>query len=167
MGSTRHALEFKQIMDATPDDLTRWPTNIYSQIAIALKGGELREPGLANLASRLALRIPAAAHLPDWLAQVEGRSVESRGRGRLRSKLPTLFRVSIWRASEPHTPGRSSSDLCAGACHPGEAYTVLGQRSPPPRSTIILARNLVHKSTSSSLVRTSTSTKPFEVSTCS
>eukprot|EP00966_Prymnesium_polylepis_P120482 2784304-Prymnesium_polylepis.3 len=49
MGSARHALEFKQIMNLTPGDLTKWPTNIYSQIAIALKGGELREPGLAKL----------------------------------------------------------------------------------------------------------------------
>jgi hypothetical protein len=55
-GSARQALEFKRIMDATPADLKKWPTNIYSQIAIALKGGELREPGLANLAQRLAQR---------------------------------------------------------------------------------------------------------------
>eukprot|EP00966_Prymnesium_polylepis_P241114 5576177-Prymnesium_polylepis.2 len=45
-------------MDSTPADLKKWPTNIYSQIAVALKGGELREPGLANLASRLAVRGP-------------------------------------------------------------------------------------------------------------
>jgi len=56
-GGARHAVEFKQIMDATPADLTKWPTNIYSRIAIALKGGELREPGLANLAARLAVRV--------------------------------------------------------------------------------------------------------------
>jgi len=55
-GSARQALEFKQIMDATPADLKKWPTNLFSQIAIALKGGELREPGLANLAQRLAQR---------------------------------------------------------------------------------------------------------------
>jgi hypothetical protein len=29
---------------------------LFSQIAIAIKGGELREPGLANLAERLAQR---------------------------------------------------------------------------------------------------------------
>eukprot|EP00966_Prymnesium_polylepis_P040294 935050-Prymnesium_polylepis.1 len=57
-GSERQALEFKQIMDATPSDLKKWPTNIYSQIAISIKGGELREPGLANLAARLAVRVP-------------------------------------------------------------------------------------------------------------
>jgi len=60
-GSARHALEFKQIMDATPADLKKGPTNIYSQIAIALKGGELREPGMANLAARLAVRVPRKA----------------------------------------------------------------------------------------------------------
>ena len=58
-GSARHAIEFKQIMDATPADLKKWPTNIYSQIAIMLKGGELREPGLANLAARLSVRVAA------------------------------------------------------------------------------------------------------------
>ena len=59
-GSSRHSLEFKEIMDATPADLTKGPANIYSQIAIALKGAELREPGLANLAERLAKRVPLA-----------------------------------------------------------------------------------------------------------
>eukprot|EP00966_Prymnesium_polylepis_P026117 602195-Prymnesium_polylepis.1 len=58
MGSARAALEFKSIMDATPPDLKTSPTNLYSQIAISLKGGELREPGLANLAGRLAVRVP-------------------------------------------------------------------------------------------------------------
>ena len=48
------ALEFKAIMDATPEDLKKWPTNIYSQIAIALKGGELRDVGLSILAAKLA-----------------------------------------------------------------------------------------------------------------
>jgi hypothetical protein len=50
LGSSRYALEFKAVMDATPADLKKWPTNIYSQIAIALKGGELRKPGLSVLA---------------------------------------------------------------------------------------------------------------------
>jgi hypothetical protein len=76
-GSARHALEFKQIMDATPADLKKWPTNIYSQIAIALKGGELREPGLANLAARLAVR------------------VESAGSGRRTSKLKRMHSCSV------------------------------------------------------------------------
>ena len=57
---SRHALEFSKIMNATPADLRKEPTNIYSQIAIPLKGGELREPGLAILAVRLAKRVPFA-----------------------------------------------------------------------------------------------------------
>eukprot|EP00966_Prymnesium_polylepis_P094793 2194909-Prymnesium_polylepis.1 len=56
MGSARGALEFKSILDATPADLKKSPTNIYSQIAVSLKGMALREPGLANLAERLANR---------------------------------------------------------------------------------------------------------------
>eukprot|EP00966_Prymnesium_polylepis_P123816 2863192-Prymnesium_polylepis.1 len=54
-------------MDVTPADLKKGPTNVYSQIAIALKGGELREPGLAVLAGRLAVRVarkPIESPLP-------------------------------------------------------------------------------------------------------
>jgi hypothetical protein len=35
-------------MDSTPADLKKHPTNMYSQIAISLKGGELRDVGLAG-----------------------------------------------------------------------------------------------------------------------
>eukprot|EP00966_Prymnesium_polylepis_P279535 6457796-Prymnesium_polylepis.1 len=45
-------------MDVTPADLVKGPTNMYRQIAVALKAGELREPGLANLAARLVVRVP-------------------------------------------------------------------------------------------------------------
>jgi len=56
-GSARKALAFKQIMDATPPDLTSGERNIYMQIAISLKGGEMREVGLAALAAKLATRV--------------------------------------------------------------------------------------------------------------
>ena len=52
---SRHALDFSRLMTSTPADLKEWPTNIYGEIAISLKGGELREPGLANLAERLVV----------------------------------------------------------------------------------------------------------------
>jgi hypothetical protein len=52
-GSPREALEFREIMDATPPQLKKWPINLYSQIAVALKGGKLRDVGLAMLASKL------------------------------------------------------------------------------------------------------------------
>jgi len=62
----RHAIEFKQIMDMTPVDLRKGQTNIYRQIAIPLKAGALREPGLAHLASRLARYAPReSVHLGD------------------------------------------------------------------------------------------------------
>jgi len=47
-------------MDMTPPDLTIGARNIYKQIAISLKGGELREVGLAALASKLVTRVPLA-----------------------------------------------------------------------------------------------------------
>eukprot|EP00966_Prymnesium_polylepis_P317009 7324646-Prymnesium_polylepis.1 len=73
-------------MDATPADLKKWQTNIYSQIAIALKGGELREPGLATLAGRLAQRIDRTAFVPDWLSNAES------GKRRHRIRFPTIFK---------------------------------------------------------------------------
>ena len=63
--SLRDALPFKEIMDATPADLTKSPRNIYSQIAIALKGGELRDVGLANLAVKLVQRVKRATIADD------------------------------------------------------------------------------------------------------
>ena len=45
-------------MAATPSHRKTSPTNVYSQIAIGLKGGELREVGLAILAGRLVKRMP-------------------------------------------------------------------------------------------------------------
>jgi len=59
-GSARKALNFKQIIDTTPPALTSGARNIYKQIAISLKGGELREVGLAALASKLVIRVPRA-----------------------------------------------------------------------------------------------------------
>jgi len=52
-GGARQALDFKDIMNATPPDLQRWPGNIYVKIAVAMKGGAMREVGLINLAKAL------------------------------------------------------------------------------------------------------------------
>jgi len=59
-GSARAALDFKAIIDATPEGLKKAPTNIYSEIAIGLKSGQLREPGLLRLAAALIKRVPRA-----------------------------------------------------------------------------------------------------------
>ena len=40
--------------DWTPAHLTHKPTNLYKEIALALKGSEWRQPGLVALASKLA-----------------------------------------------------------------------------------------------------------------
>jgi len=82
-GSERHALEFKEVMDATPADLKTWPANIYSQIAIAIKGGALREPGLANLAGRLAVRVARnPVETPSKLGRMKRRSQRTTGSNR-------------------------------------------------------------------------------------
>eukprot|EP00966_Prymnesium_polylepis_P226070 5229468-Prymnesium_polylepis.1 len=77
--SERAALDFKRIIEATPADLTVWPTNIFSQIAISLKGGELRDVGLANVAARLAKRVPKASNEVKPAAS-RGRSKSAAGR---------------------------------------------------------------------------------------
>ena len=117
-GSARHALEFKQIMDMTPADLRTWPTNIYSQIAIALKGGELRKPGLANLASRLAVRVDRTSYSPDRLVWSKG--VKPPTSSQPRNKLRALAHVFSFAAQPVVLCGCSSADVKVGASHPGE-----------------------------------------------
>jgi len=118
-GSVRQALEFKQIIEATPADLTQSPTNIFSQIAIALKGGELREPGLANLAVRLAVRVP--------LRQAAVEPAEGgQHRGTLRrlgqSRRGLMRKLNI---------NRSARDVNLGGVQPGTELTL----SPRSRLT--------------------------------
>ena len=48
--------------DWTPAHLTGGPTNLYKEIAFALKGAEWRQPGLVAVASKLAGS--AAEHKP-------------------------------------------------------------------------------------------------------
>jgi len=101
-GSVRYALEFKQIMDVTPADLKKWPTNIYSQIAIALKGAELREPGLANLAGRLAVRVarkPIEVPLP-----LRSGQEESTSGGNVTSFIRTTSRTMVWQPFRSRSP---------------------------------------------------------------
>ena len=59
-GSARSALDFKAIMEATPLEMRSGARNIYKQIAIALKGNELRDVGLQIVAAKLAERVPRA-----------------------------------------------------------------------------------------------------------
>jgi len=75
-GSVRKALNFKQIMDMTPPDLTIGARNIYQQIAIPLKGGELREVGLAALASKLTTCVPRAPIADEPASKAISSSVE-------------------------------------------------------------------------------------------
>jgi len=127
--SSRHALEFKQVMDSTPADLKKWPTNIYSQIAISLKGGELREPGLANLAARLAVRIPLkpaaveSVRVPLKPATVESAAVGRLSRGRSLRLLLQSRRTSQT-PRKPRTPRTPkvppNSDVTVGSVKPGE-----------------------------------------------
>jgi hypothetical protein len=56
VGPPRHECDFGLMFrsDWTPDHLQSGPTNLYKEIALALKGGEWRTPGLVALASKIA-----------------------------------------------------------------------------------------------------------------
>jgi len=56
VGPPRHECEFGLFFgdDWTPSHLTGGPTNLYKEIAFALKGVEWRQPGLVAVASKLA-----------------------------------------------------------------------------------------------------------------
>ena len=56
VGPPRHECEFGLMFndDWTPAHLTGGPTNLYKEIALALKGVEWRQPGLVAVASKLA-----------------------------------------------------------------------------------------------------------------
>jgi len=122
-GSARAALEFKEIMDATPADLKKGPTNIYSQIAVSLKGGELREPGLANLALRLSAR---AKPVPGLVRQRSlPKSIDAQ-RSPLLSRAVTLRRLCATKLRKVRlgvhriSGGESSqADVNIGAVQPG------------------------------------------------
>jgi len=64
VGPPRHECEFGFMFgdDWTPAHLTGGKTNLYKEIALALKGGEWRQPGLVAFASKLAAS--AAEHKP-------------------------------------------------------------------------------------------------------
>jgi len=65
-GSARNALEFKKIMHATPEELKQGDCNVYRQIAIALKGGDLRDVGLSNLAALLVQPVEDTSKLSSF-----------------------------------------------------------------------------------------------------
>ena len=64
VGPPRHECEFGLFFsdDWTPAHLTGGPTNLYKEIAFALKGAEWRQPGLVAVASKLVLS--AGPHKP-------------------------------------------------------------------------------------------------------
>jgi hypothetical protein len=55
VGPPRHTCDFGLMFrsDWTPDHLQSGPTNLYKEIALALKGAEWRKPGLVALASKI------------------------------------------------------------------------------------------------------------------
>jgi len=158
MGSARGALEFKFIMDATPPDLKASPTNLYSQIAISLKGGELREPGLANLAGRLAVRVPRKpinALLPSHSDQRRPISAKRRiSAKRLASSVKRLLPDGQWSLRSSRTQ-RLQHDVAVGSQHPGA-----GRSSPlvsgSGKSVLSLGRRTT-QSPGSKTVRAATS----------
>jgi hypothetical protein len=56
VGPARHECEFALMFndDWTPPHMVSGPTNLYKEIALALKGAEWRKPGLVALAAKLS-----------------------------------------------------------------------------------------------------------------
>jgi len=136
-GSSRRALEFKQIHDSTPADLRQGPTNIYSQIGIALKGGELREPGLANLAARLAMRTGRTSRVPAGLLKHEGVKPPAGSSQTVRCYFSRILRPAVV---------EGPSDVGLGACHPDERSPSLWRRSRSTASRRSTTVNNAHSS---------------------
>ena len=129
-GSVRGAIEFKRIMDATPADLKKGPTNIYSQIAIALKGGELREPGLANLAARLAVRVHLA---PVSLPETE--LVQQNSSPSLRNSINQSSKTGQHQqsAAKPTLDGHSCNQASTAGIRPGDEEEASAAAGAIPR----------------------------------
>ena len=146
-GSARGALEFKRIMDATPADLKNGPTNIYSQIAIALKGGELREPGLANLAARLAVRVrlaPVSVPEPEHAQQNSPRSLrnssnQSRTSGRQSRKTGKHQEL----AATPEPADHSHHEGSTGGIWPGDEEEASAAAGAIPREVAVAVESSV------------------------
>jgi len=77
VGPPRHECEFAKLFDDdwTPAHLTGGKTNLYKEIALALKGVEWRQPGLVALASKLVASVakhkPVIFAVPDTSARAE------------------------------------------------------------------------------------------------
>eukprot|EP00966_Prymnesium_polylepis_P234045 5413791-Prymnesium_polylepis.1 len=123
IGDARQALEFKAIMDLTPSDLKKSPTNIYRQIAIALKGGELREPGLATLAERLAKRVPRAT-IPALRRSSTRRSHNSSCKLFTSTSLESSTTYDGVGAERKRSESTSAVDATPAACAAGGLTTV-------------------------------------------
>lgn len=140
--SVRHALDFKQIMDATPADLKKRPTNVYSQIAIALKGGELREPGLAILAGRLAVRVarkPFEAPLPHTQeVSTSPEGVAGMVKSMSRYLVVWLFRSVSQDKVADRFKSTSKSDAAVGADPPSSFTDDVPTPRRTPRSTVVV-----------------------------
>mmetsp|Transcript_20685 Transcript_20685/g.61519 ORF Transcript_20685/g.61519 Transcript_20685/m.61519 type:complete len:631 (+) Transcript_20685:2-1894(+) len=137
-GSARGALEFKRIMDATPADLKKWPTNIYSQIAIALKGGELREPGLAILAARVAVRVrlaPVSVQEPEPMQQDSRSSLRSSMKESRTSE--RKGRKSGQHRHSAANPSQAGNETFIGGIRPGDEEEASAAAGAIPRALAV------------------------------
>ena len=107
----RAGVDFGEVLTQTPPDLLE--RGVYHQIAISLKGGELREPGLANLAERLAKRVP--------LAPIAIEPATARSSGLFKSAARLLQAASARVSSRPSAT--TSRDVCVGGEQPSSSTT--------------------------------------------
>jgi hypothetical protein len=133
-------------MDITPADLQKSPTNIFSQIAIALKGGELCEPGLANLAARLAVRVRLAPvttpepetvqHKPSLrLSMNQSRRSAAKSSSGRESRMSGQHRDS---AANTNQANHTYNEAAIGAIRPGDEEEASAAAGAIPRALTVV-----------------------------
>lgn len=127
VGAPRHECEFHLMFndDWTPEHLTKGESNIYKEIAVALKAGEWRKPGLVALLSHLAADV--SEHKPVNL--LVPKTYEP---SRRLSQIPPKRRASITAAIriQANEESKLGAIVQAQCSHPLEAPKQL----PPPPS---------------------------------
>jgi hypothetical protein len=111
--------------DWTPEHLTRRPTNLYSDVALTLKGAEWRKPGLVAVAATLASSVgelqPIDFEVPDTYEPETGPNPWTAGHGARVGKPKKRAQISL--EMDTVTLGEASQEE--------HAFLTLGEYSVP------------------------------------
>ena len=123
VGPPRHECDFGLFFndDWTPSHLTGGPTNLYKEIAFALKGTEWRQPGLVAVASKLASSVdkhkPINVKVPSTYEPAKGPNLWTSSVGKhkpINVKVPSTYapakgpNLSVGDSSSKHDKNEAS-----------------------------------------------------------